>query len=357
MAIMTLAKDISDLKRRLGKILVAYTLDGKPVLCKDLKAENAMAVLLKDALKPNLVQTLAGTPAFVHCGPFANIAHGCNSITATRLAMTYADYTVTEAGFGADLGAEKFLDVKCRISGLVPNAVAVVATVRALKLHGGCDKDMLQQENLSALASGMPNLIRHVQNIANVYKLPVVVAINRFTTDTPKEIELVVHTVQSQCGVKAIACDVWAKGGSGATQLADEVAQLCQQQSNHNFQFAYQDNANITEKVDAIAKKIYGAGGVEWSDKALSSLKHLQKLGCDKLPVVIAKTQYSFSDNAKLLGAPSGFTLKVRDVEARLGAGFVVVIAGNMLLMPGLPAKPNAVGMTIDNKGNIEGLY
>lgn len=355
MAVMTLAEDLPDLKRRLGQILVAYTYDGKPVFAKDLMAEDAMAILLKDALKPNLVQTIGGTAAFVHCGPFANIAHGCNSVQATKLAMTYADYTVTEAGFGADLGAEKFLDVKCRLSGLVPNAVVIVATVRALKLHGGADKNNLTECDVEALQKGLPNLLRHVQ-IRDVYKLPCVVAVNKFTTDTDEEIAAVVSAVKNE-GVDAIVCDVWAKGGSGAVDLAKKVVALCDQ-PNDKFSFAYADQDSTEQKIAAVATKIYGAAAVEYSDKAKESLEALRKnLDISHMPVVIAKTQYSFSDDMNLVGAPKGFTLHVRDIEYRGGAGFLVVLAGNMLLMPGLPKRPNAVGMTISEDGTIDGLY
>lgn len=355
MAVLTLAEDIVDLKRRLGNILVAYNKDGMPVFAKDLHAEESMAILLKDALKPNLVQTIGGTPAFVHCGPFANIAHGCNSVQATKLAMTYADYTVTEAGFGADLGAEKFLDVKCRLSGLKPNAVVMVATIRALKLHGGADKNSLAVEDLDALQKGMPNLLRHVSNIRNVYRLPCVVAINKFTSDTDAEIQLVKHCVE-QVGCQAVACDVWGKGGSGAIDLANAVIQLCEQ-DNSSFTFSYQDSDTVHQKILNIATKIYGAKDAILSDKAKQSLLSLAPLGIDKLPVVIAKTQYSFSDDAKLIGAPSGFDIFIRDIEYRGGAGFLVALAGNMLLMPGLPRVPNAVNMTIDPDGVIDGLY
>lgn len=353
MAILTLAEDIDDLKRRLGNILVAYTYDGKPVYCRDLKGEEAMTILLKDALKPNLVQTIGGTPAIVHCGPFANIAHGCNSVQATKLAMTLADYTVTEAGFGADLGAEKFLDVKCRVASLCPDAVVIVATVRALKLNGGADKNNLRTEDLEALREGLPNLERHIRNISQVYRLPCVVAINRFTTDTDAEIELV-KKCANKCGVDAIAVDVWGKGGKGATELADEVVQLCEQ-PNH-FTFAYEDSDSIEDKITKVATKIYGARDVYFTDKAKESIEALRNIA-KEYPVVIAKTQYSFSDNSKLLGAPSDFTLTVRDVEIRNGAGFVVALAGNMLLMPGLPGTPNSEGMTIDSDGLINGLY
>lgn len=356
MAILSLADDMNDLKTRLGNILVAYTYDGKPVFARDLQAQEAMAILLKDALRPNLVQTIGGTPAFVHCGPFANIAHGCNSVQATKLAMTYAPYTVTEAGFGADLGAEKFLDVKCRMSGLRPNAVVVVATVRALKLNGGADKSALNMEDTEALGKGMCNLLRHVNNIKDVYRLPVIVAINRFTSDTEREIAMIENAV-NQLGVQAIDCDVWGKGGQGAIALAKKVVKLCNT-DNDLFRFAYQDDDDVMDKIRSVAAKIYGADDVEFSDKALSSLNALSDVtDISKLPVVIAKTQYSFSDDPALLGAPTGFKLHVRDVEYRGGAGFLVVLAGNMLLMPGLPKRPNAVGMTVSDDGIIDGLY
>ena len=355
MAVLTLAEDLDDLKRRLGNILVAYDYDGNPVFARELHAENAMTILLKDALKPNLVQTIGGTPAFVHCGPFANIAHGCNSVQATKLAMTYADYTVTEAGFGADLGAEKFLDVKCRLSGLKPNAVVVVATVRALKLHGGSQND-LTQEDLPALKKGMCNLVRHVKNIRNVYRLPVVVAVNRFTSDTEKEIAEITDAMQ-EIGVHAVTCDVWGKGGEGATELAKAVRLLCDDGDNSQFTFCYNDSDGVEEKIRKVAQKIYGAKDVELLPKAQESLRLLEPLGIGNMPVVIAKTQYSFSDDASLLGAPEGFTVKIRDIEYRGGAGFLVALAGNMLLMPGLSKTPNAVNMTIDSNGKIDGLY
>ena len=356
MAILSLADDLNDLKTRLGNILVAYTFDGKPVFARDLQAQEAMAILLKDALRPNLVQTIGGTPAFVHCGPFANIAHGCNSVQATKLAMTYAPYTVTEAGFGADLGAEKFLDVKCRMSGLRPNAVVVVATVRALKLNGGADKTALNIEDTEALGKGMCNLLRHVSNIKDVYRLPVIVAINRFTSDTEREIAMIENAV-NQLGIMAVDCDVWGKGGQGATALAKKVVKLCNS-DNSLFRFAYQDGDDVRDKIRSVASKIYGADGVEFSDKALASLEALNNVAdISKMPVVIAKTQYSFSDDPTLLGAPSGFTLNVRDIEYRGGAGFLVALAGNMLLMPGLPKRPNAVGMTVSDDGVIDGLY
>lgn len=356
MAILTLAEDIDDLKRRLGNILVAYDFEGNPVYCRQLHGEEAMAILLKDALKPNLVQTLGYTPAIVHCGPFANIAHGCNSVQATKIAMTLADYTVTEAGFGADLGAEKFLDVKCRVADLKPDTVVIVATVRALKLNGGADKNSLAEENLDALRKGMPNLIRHINNIVNVYRLPCVVAINRFTTDTDAEVEMIKSSAENQ-GVKAVEADVWGKGGKGAIALAEEVVRLCDRQSNRDFRFAYEDSDSVEEKITKVATRIYGAGKVVFTDKAKQSLSALKKLDIDKYPVVIAKTQYSFSDDPSLLGAPENFTLTVRDVEIRNGAGFIVALAGSMLLMPGLPSRPNAVNMTISSDGVIDGLY
>lgn len=356
MAILSLANDLSDLKQRLGNILVAYTCGGAPVYARDLRAADAMAILLKDALKPNLVQTLGGTPAFVHCGPFANIAHGCNSVQATKLSMTYADYTVTEAGFGADLGAEKFLDVKCRVSGLRPNAVVIVVTARALKLNGGASKDSLAEENLTALKKGMCNLLRHVCNIKEVYRLPCVVAINRFTSDTNREINAIRRAV-AEVGVEAVPCNVWGKGGKGAKELAKKVVELCDG-DNSQFRFAYDVNDSVKDKINKLATNIYGAKDVAYSEKALESLKALESVtDVDKLPVVIAKTQYSFSDDQSLLGAPSNFTFNVRDVEYRGGAGFLVVIAGSMLLMPGLSKTPNAVNMTIDEEGNINGLY
>ena len=356
MAILTLAEDIDDLKRRLGNILVAYDFEGNPVYCRQLHGEEAMAILLKDALKPNLVQTLGYTPAIVHCGPFANIAHGCNSVQATKIAMTLADYTVTEAGFGADLGAEKFLDVKCRVADLKPDAVVIVATVRALKLNGGADKNSLAEENLDALRNGMPNLIRHINNIVNVYRLPCVVAINRFTTDTDAEVEMIKSSAENQ-GVKAVEADVWGEGGKGAIALAEEVVRLCDRQSKRDFRFAYEDSDSVEEKITKVATRIYGAGKVVFTDKAKQSLSALKKLDIDKYPVVIAKTQYSFSDDPSLLGAPENFTLTVRDVEIRNGAGFIVALAGSMLLMPGLPSRPNAVNMTISSDGVIDGLY
>lgn len=355
MAILSLAEDIVDLKNRLGNILVAYDYNDNPIFARDLCAQDAMAILLKDALRPNLVQTLGGTPAFVHCGPFANIAHGCNSVQATKLAMSLSEYTVTEAGFGADLGAEKFLDVKCRLAGLKPNAVVVVATIRALKLHGGANKNDLTKEDLAALRLGIPNLLRHVNNIANVFGLPCVVAINKFSSDTASEIDCVKCAVE-QMGIRVVECDVWGKGGSGAIELAKAVVESCEM-PNETFRFVYDDDDSIVCKIEKIATKIYGAKSVQFDARALQSIAKLESLGAAKLPVVIAKTQYSFSDDPSLLGAPEGFEFHIRDVEYRGGAGFCVALAGNMLLMPGLPKVPNAVNMTIDADGTINGLY
>lgn len=355
MAILCLASDIDDLKNRLGDIIVGLNIDGLPVYARDLKANEAMAILLKDAMKPNLVQTLIGTPAIVHCGPFANIAHGCNSNNATKLAMSLADYCVTEAGFGADLGAEKFLDVKCRVSGLKPNCVVVVATIRALKLHGGADKNDLKIENLDALKLGIPNLIKHIENIKDVYKLPVVCAINQFYDDTKKEIELVINEVE-KIGVKAILSNVFGQGGKGATALAKEVVTLCEQ-DNSLFSFAYDDNDSVVDKISKVATKIYGAKDVVLLDKAKESLKNINNLGLSHYPVVIAKTQYSLSDNKSLLGRPKDFTITIRDLEIRNGAKFIVVLAGDMMLMPGLSKTPAAVNMHIDNDLIIDGLF
>ena len=355
MAILCLSLDLEDLKNRLGNILVAYTTTGEPVFAKQLEAHNAMAILLKDAIKPNLVQTLIGTPAFVHGGPFANIAHGCNTIIATKLAMTYADYTITEAGFGADLGAEKFLDTKCRIANLKPNAVVVVATVKALKLHGGAEKTNLQQEDLQALKLGLPNLVKHVNNIKNVYKLPVVVAINQYTTDTEKEIALIKEEIEA-VGTKAIISNVWGKGGEGAIELAQEVVNLCEQ-DNSKFTFSYNLEDSVEKKIKDIATKIYGASKVNFSKEAMDTIKEINSLGFNNFPIIIAKTQYSLSDNAKLLGAPEGFEIEIKELQIRSGAGFIVAIAGSMLLMPGLPKVPAGAKMEIDDNANIKGLF
>ena len=354
MAVMCLSTGIADLKERLARMIVAYTYDGKPVTAGDLKAQGAMAALLKDALKPNLVQTLEHTPAFVHCGPFANIAHGCNSVTATRLAMKLADYAVTEAGFGADLGAEKFLDIKCRIAGLKPDAVVIVGTVRALKMHGGVAKADLNQENLDALEKGLPNLLRHVENITQVFKLPAVVAINRFPTDTEAELELVERKCK-ELGVNAVLSEVWGKGGEGGIALAEEVIRLCDQPNE--FEYCYDEQLGIVEKIEAIAKRIYRADGVELVGNAVKQLKELTELGLDKMPICMAKTQYSFSDDAGKLGAPEGFKITVRNLKVSAGAGFIVALTGDVMTMPGLPKVPSAEKIDVDENGVITGLF
>ena len=354
MAILCLASSLKDLKARLSRIVVGYTYDGAPVTVGDLKAAGAMTALLKDALKPNLVQTLGGTPALVHGGPFANIAHGCNSVIATKTALKLGDYVVTEAGFGADLGAEKFLDIKCRVAGLRPSAVVIVATVRALKMHGGLQKDELKEENLSALEKGLPNLLRHVSNIQNVYHLPAVVAVNRFPTDTDTEIALVIEKCAS-LGVKAVLSDVWAKGGEGGEDLAREVVRLTEEKND--FTFCYDEKLPIKEKIDAIVTRVYGGDGVTYTPEAEAEIERLNVLGFGGLPVCIAKTQYSFSDDAKKLGAPEGFTVTVRTVKVSAGAGFVVVLTGNILTMPGLPKRPAAENIDVDDSGKIVGLF
>ena len=354
MAVLCLASDIPDLKARLGRMIVAYTYDGKPVTAHDLKAEGAMAALLKDALKPNLVQTLEGTPAFIHGGPFANIAHGCNSVTATRMALKVADYAVTEAGFAADLGAEKFLDIKCRLAGLVPSAVVIVATVRALKYHGGVAKADLNQENLDALEKGLPNLLQHVDNIKNVFGLPCVVAINAFPTDTKAELDLVEKRC-NELGVNVALSEVWAKGGEGGKALAEEVVRLCEQPSR--FHQSYELNLTIEEKLDTICKKIYHANGVQLTANAVKQAKQLTDLGFDKLPICMVKTQYSFSDDASLLGAPRGFTVTVRNLKVSAGAGFIVALTGDIMTMPGLPKVPAAEKIDVDENGVISGLF
>lgn len=354
MAVLCLASDISDLKARLGRMIVAYTYDGKPVTAHDLKAEGAMAALLKDALKPNLVQTLEHTPAFIHGGPFANIAHGCNSITATRMALKVGDYAVTEAGFAADLGAEKFVDIKCRYAGFKPSAVVIVATVRALKYHGGVPKKDLNNENLEALKAGVPNLLRHVSNVKNVYGLPCVVAINAFPTDTEAELKL----VEDECkklGVNVALSEVWAKGGEGGKALAEEVVRLCEEPNN--FSFVYDLDQSIKEKLEAIAKKVYHADGVVLTDNALKQLAHIEALGFDKLPICMAKTQYSFSDDASKLGAPEGFEITVRNLKIAAGAGFIVALTGDIMTMPGLPKVPSAEKIDVDDEGRITGLF
>ncbi len=355
MAVLCLSKSISDLKERLSKIIVGYTYDEKPVTCGQLNAHGAMTALLKDALKPNLVQTLEGTPAFVHGGPFANIAHGCNSVTATRMAMKLSDYTVTEAGFGADLGAEKFLDIKCRFAGLTPSAVVIVATVRALKMHGGLAKTELGNENLEALEKGLPNLLRHVSNIKNVYKLPSVVAVNRFPTDTDAEIELVIKKCK-ELGVNVVLSTVWAEGGKGGEALAEEVVRLCEEEKG-DFTFSYEDGDSLEEKIEKVVKKVYGGDGITIMPAAKKQLDKLTELGFGSCPVCIAKTQYSFSDDMTKLGAPTGFTVTVKNVKISAGAGFVVVLTGDIMTMPGLPKVPAAEKIDVDDNGKISGLF
>ena len=354
MAVFCLASSITDLKERLSNIVVAYTHDDKPVTAGQLGAVGAMTALLKDAIKPNLVQTLEGTPALVHGGPFANIAHGCNSVIATRMAMKLADYAVTEAGFGADLGAEKFLDIKCRVAGLKPDAVVVVATVRALKLHGGVAKTELGAENLEALEKGLPNLLRHVSTVKDVYKLPCVVAVNRFPTDTDAEIDLVIEKCR-ELGVNVRLSTVWAEGGNGGIELAEEVVRLCEEENN--FTFSYESDTTIEEKIEAIVKKVYGGDGVAFTDEAKAEIERLTALGYGKLPVCMAKTQYSFSDDATKLGAPKGFTVTVRKIKVSAGAGFIVALTGNIMTMPGLPKVPAAEKIDVDENGKIYGLF
>ena len=354
MAVLCLANSLSDLKERLGRIIVGYTYDEKPVTAADLKAHGAMTALLKDALKPNLVQTLEGTPAFVHGGPFANIAHGCNSVIATKIAMKLGEYAITEAGFGADLGAEKFLDIKCRYAGLKPSAVVIVATVRALKMHGGMAKTELDTENTEALLKGIPNLLRHVSNIKNVYKLPSVVAVNKFPTDTEKEIDLIIAECK-KLGVNVVLSDVWAKGGDGGTELAEEVVRLCEEENN--FSFCYEDELSIEEKIEAIVKRVYGGDGVIFDKNAQKQIKTLTELGFSKLPVCMAKTQYSFSDDMTKLGAPEGFKVTVRNVKVSAGAGFIVALTGEIMTMPGLPKVPAAEKIDVDDTGKITGLF
>ena len=354
MAVLCLSSDITDLKERLARMIVAYTFDGKPVTAADLKAHGAMAALLKDALKPNLVQTLEGTPAFIHGGPFANIAHGCNSIMATRTALKMGDYVVTEAGFAADLGAEKFLDIKCRMAGLKPSAVVIVATVRALKYHGGVAKADLNNENLEALEKGLPNLLQHVDNVKNVFGLPCVVAINAFPTDTKAELDLVEKKC-NELGVNVALSEVWAKGGEGGKALATEVVRLCEEPNN--FDFTYPLDMSIEEKLETICKRIYHADGVVLTANAKKQAAQLTELGFDKLPICMAKTQYSFSDNAALLGAPKGFTVTVRNLKVSAGAGFIVALTGDIMTMPGLPKVPSAEKIDVDETGKISGLF
>ena len=354
MAVLCLSSDVSDLKERLSRIVVGYTYDDQPVTAGQLRAAGAMCALLKDALKPNLVQTLEHTPALVHGGPFANIAHGCNSVLATKMAMKLGDYAVTEAGFGGDLGAEKFLDIKCRMAHLKPSAVVVVATVRALKMHGGLKKTELNAENLEALEAGLPNLLRHVSNMTEVYHLPCVVAINRFPTDTEDELRL----VEDKCralGVNAVLSEVWGKGGAGGTALAEEVVRLCEQQSG--FTFCYDDDMTIRQKMNAIVTRVYRGDEVVLTPEAKKQVKKLTEMGCGAMPVCMAKTQYSFSDDAKKLGAPEGFKVTVRQVKVSAGAGFIVALTGDIMTMPGLPKEPAAEHIDVDENGVISGLF
>ena len=355
MAVFCLATSIADLKARLARIVVGYTYDDRPVTAGDLKAVGAMAALLKDALAPNLVQTLEGTPAFIHGGPFANIAHGCNSVLATRMAMATADYAVTEAGFGADLGAEKFLDIKCRAAGLTPDAVVLVATVRALKMHGGLAKTALAEENLDALERGLPNLLRHLSNIKNVYGLPAVVAVNRFPTDTDREIDCIIEKCRA-LGVNVVLSTVWADGGRGGEALAREVVRLCEEEHG-DFRYCYPDDLGIADKVRAVVEKVYGGRDVQFLPAAEKQIARLTELGYGKLPVCIAKTQYSFSDDPTKLGAPAGFTVTVKQVKVSAGAGFVVVLTGDIMTMPGLPRVPAAEKIDVTDDGRIVGLF
>ncbi len=355
MAVLCLADSILDLKNRLARIIIGYTYDDRPVTAGDLHAQGAMCALLKDALKPNLVQTLEGTPAFVHGGPFANIAHGCNSVVASKMALRLCDYVVTEAGFGADLGAEKFLDIKCRMSGLIPDAVVIVATVRALKNHGGAEKSKLAEEDLAALEKGVPNLLRHVSNIRDVYRLPCVVAVNRFPTDSDREVDYIISRCR-ELGVNTILSTCWADGGRGSEELAREVVRLCEE-GKSNFRFAYEDDLSIKEKIEAVVKKIYGGAEVQYYLQASREIEKLEKLGFRNCPVCMAKTQYSFSDDPKKLGAPEGFTVTVKDVRMSAGAGFVVVLTGDIMTMPGLPRIPAAENIDVDENGRITGLF
>ncbi len=354
MAVLCLSSSIADLKERLSRIIVGYTYNEEPVTAGQLNAAGAMAALLKDALKPNLVQTLEGTPAFVHGGPFANIAHGCNSVIATRMAMKLGDYAVTEAGFGADLGAQKFLDIKCRYAGLKPSAVVMVATIRALKMHGGLAKTELGNENLEALEKGLPNLLRHVSNIRNVYKLPCVVAVNRFPTDTDAEINLVIEKCRA-LGVNTVLSTVWADGGNGGTALAEEVVKLCEEEND--FSFSYELDMSIEEKIETVVKRVYGGNGVNILPAAKKQIDNLTKLGFDKLPICVAKTQYSFSDDATKVGAPENFDITVKNVKISNGAGFIVILTGDIMTMPGLPKVPAAERIDVDNNGVISGLF
>ena len=356
MAVLCLASDITDLKARLGRMIVAYTFDGKPVTAHDLKAEGAMTALLKDALKPNLVQTLEGTPTLIHGGPFANIAHGCNSVTATRMALKLGDYVVTEAGFGADLGAEKFLDIKCRLAGLRPNAVVIVATVRALKSHGGVPKAELNTENLDALEKGLPNLLHHVNTIRSTYHLPCVVAINAFPTDTEAELRLVEDKCR-ELGVRAVLSEVWAKGGEGGKALAEEVVRLCEQPSTEEFTFSYPTDTTLVNKLNAIVQRVYGGAKAVLTPAAAKQAQRLTELGFGDLPVCMAKTQYSLSDDPSLLGAPKDFSVTVRSLKVSAGAGFIVALTGEIMTMPGLPKVPAAEKIDVDENGRITGLF
>ncbi|MBE6824212.1 MAG: formate--tetrahydrofolate ligase [Ruminococcaceae bacterium] len=356
MAVLCLANSITDLKDRLSRIIVGYTYDEKPVTAGDLKATGAMTALLKDALKPNLVQTLEKTPALVHGGPFANIAHGCNSVIATKMAMKLSDYAITEAGFGADLGAEKFLDIKCRYASLNPAAVVIVATIRALKMHGGVPKTELNSENLEALKKGVPNLLRHVSNIKDVYKLPSVVAVNRFPTDTDAEVELIIDECK-KLGVNVVLSNVWAEGGQGGIELAEEVIRLCDEEDSSNFTFSYELDGTIEDKIEAVVRKVYRGNNVLFSKQAKKQIADLTKNGFDKLPVCIAKTQYSFSDDPTKLGAPDNFDIEVKNVKVSAGAGFVVVLTGDIMTMPGLPKVPAAEKIDVDENGVISGLF
>ena len=355
MAVLCLSTGIADLKERLGRMIVGYTYDDKPVTCAELKAAGAMTALLKDAIKPNLVQTLEGTPAFVHGGPFANIAHGCNSVMATRMALKMGDYAITEAGFGADLGAEKFLDIKCRMANLTPDAVVIVATVRALKMHGGLAKTELTEENIPALERGVPNLLRHVSNIKNVFGLPCVVAVNRFPTDTDAEIDFIIEKCR-ELGVNTVLSTVWADGGRGGEALAREVVRLCEEEKG-SFTFAYDADMTIEQKIDAIVRRIYGGDGASIAPAAKKQMARLTELGFGNMPVCMAKTQYSFSDDQTKLGAPTGFTVTVRSVKVSAGAGFIVALTGDIMTMPGLPKVPAAERIDVDENGMISGLF
>jgi formate--tetrahydrofolate ligase len=354
MAVLCLSDSITDLKNRLSSMVIGYNYNGEPVTCGQLNAAGAMTALLKDAIKPNLVQSLEGTPALVHGGPFANIAHGCNSVIATKLALKLSDYAITEAGFGADLGAEKFFDIKCRYANLKPSAVVLVATIRALKMHGGVEKNDLGVENLDALSKGMPNLLRHLENITEVYKLPCVVAVNKFPTDTDKEVELVIERCK-ELGVNVVLSDVWAKGGDGGIELANEVVRLCE--CENDFSFSYDLNDSIENKIEAVVKKVYHGDGVEYTPAAKRQIMELEKFGFGKLPICVAKTQYSFSDDMKKIGAPENFKVTVRNVKISAGAGFVVVLTGEIMTMPGLPKVPSAEKIDVDENGVISGLF